>query len=345
MALDLLAVAGVSIAGANATLSVVYDHAIRLWSVARSHLIDADTAGIVAALTDAYCAKNTLRAYRAGWKRWQAWACDQGVRAVPADPASVAAYLSERAEAGRSPATVRLDRAAIGAAHRAVEAVDPTADEAVRRVLRSIGTTHCDRGRGQVQGLNWEGVDRTAALAANAGSLAGLRDAALLRLGSDALLRVSELASLMVSDLLVKPDGSGTITIRRSKTDQEGRGHVRYVARTTVEAIGRYLQASGIEAGALLRAVNKGGAVREGLGVRSIRRIITQRAAAAGIVGRISGHSLRVGAVQSLVAAGATLVELQQAGDWKSPRMPGHYARHQLPERGAVARLRDGVAA
>lgn len=184
MALDLLAVAGVSVAGAIATLSVAYDHAIRLWSVVRSHRADMDAARIKAALTEAYCAKNTLRAYVSGWKRWQAWARDHGVRAVPADPASVAVYLSERAESGRSPATVRLDRAAIGAAHRAVEAVDPTAHKAVRRVLRSIGTTHRDRGRGQVQGMSWQAVDRTAVLAGNVGSLAGLRDAALLLLCS-----------------------------------------------------------------------------------------------------------------------------------------------------------------
>ena len=345
MALDLLAVAGVSVAGAIDTLSVAYDYAIRLCTVARSLLIDAPTARVVAALTDAYCAKNTRRAYVAAWKRWQVWASDHGVRAMPAAAKWVAAYLTERAEAGRSPATVRLDRAAIGAAHRAVDAVDPTAARAVRRVLRWIGATYSGRGRGQVKGLGWEDVDRTAALAESDGSLAGLRDSALLRLGSDALLRVSELASLVVSDLFVKPDGSGTITVRRSKTDQEGRGHVRYLPRATVEAIRRYLQAVGIEAGALFRAANKGAAVHEGLGVRSIRRIITQRAAAAGIVGRISGHSLRVGAVQSLVAAGATLVELQRAGDWKSPTMPAHYARHQLAERGAVARLTDGVAA
>ena len=37
---------------------------------------------------------------------------------------------------------------------------------------------------------------------------------------------------------------------------------------------------------------------------------------------RISGHSLRVGSAQSLAAAGAGLVELQQAGDWKAPQMP-----------------------
>ena len=120
---------------------------------------------------------------------------------------------------------------------------------------------------------------------------------------------------------------------------------MRYVGRPTVEAVQRYLKAAGTEAGALFCAVNKGGAVRAGLGVRSIRRIITQRAADAGIVGRVSGHSLRVGAVQSLVAAGASLVDLQRAGDWKSPSMPAYYARHLLAARGAVARLRHGVAA
>ncbi|MDE0221006.1 MAG: tyrosine-type recombinase/integrase [Spirochaetaceae bacterium] len=345
MALDLLALSVVSVANSIATLSAAYDHAIRLCAAAHVLRMDAATARVVAALTDAYCAKNTRRAYVRGWERWRTWASEHGVRSFPAAPKWVAVYLTARAESGRAPATVHVDRAAIGAAHRAVGAVDPTASRAVRRALRSIGATYCNRGRGQVEGLDWEDVDRTAALAESDGSLAGLRDAALLRLGSDALLRVSELASLVVSDLFVKPDGSGTITVRRSKTDQHGRGHVRYVGRSTVDAVRRYLQAAGIEAGALFCGVNKGGAVRAGLGVRSIRRIITQRAAAAGIVGRISGHSLRVGAVQSLVAAGASLVDLQRAGDWKSPSMPGHYARHQLAERGAVARLRHGVAA
>ena len=273
-----------------------------------------------------------------------AWAAEHGVRAMPAAPKAVAAYFTARARSGKAPATVRLDRVAIGAAHRAVGALDPTAKQPVRRVIRSLGAEHHGRGRGQVQGLDWDGVERTAALAARGGSLAGLRDCALIRLGSDALLRVSELASLVRSDLHVLPDGSGTITIRRSKTDQEGRGHVRYLGKATVEAVQRYLQAAGVDGGALFRALHNG-AVHERLGVRSIRRIITRRAAAARIVGRISGHSLRVGAVQSLVAAGASLIDVQQAGDWKSPNMPAHYARHLLAERGAVARLRYGVAA
>ena len=66
--------------------------------------------------------------------------------------------------------------------------------------------------------------------------------------------------------------------------------------------------------GALFRQV-KGGAVGERLGVRSICRIITRRADDAGIVGRVSGHSLRVGSAQSLGAAEEGLVKLQNEGD------------------------------
>ena len=42
-------------------------------------------------------------------------------------------------------------------------------------------------------------------------------------------------------------------------------------------------------------------------------------------------HSLRVGGAQSLAAGGASLVEMQTAGRWQSPAMPGHYARGTRP--------------
>ena len=101
------------------------------------------------------------------------------------------------------------------------------------------------------------------------------------------------------------------------------------------------MQAAGITAGPLFVRVRRGDvAGTKPLDVRSIRSIITKRAAAAGIPDRISGHSLRVGSAQSLAAAGAGLVELQQAGDWKAPQMPARYARHQFAARGAVAKLR-----
>ena len=67
-----------------------------------------------------------------------------------------------------------------------------------------------------------------------------------------------------------------------------------------------------------------------------------RRAGAADLEGRFSGHSLRVGGAQSLASAGASVVEMQTAGRWQSPSMPGRYARGELAARGAVARLRYG---
>ena len=69
---------------------------------------------------------------------------------------------------------------------------------------------------GRWWGVRWEQADAAAAVAGSSGeSVRGLRDAALSC--SDGLLRVSEAADL-------ESEGANTLTIRRSKTDQEGGG-------------------------------------------------------------------------------------------------------------------------
>ena len=239
---------------------------------------------------------------------------------MPADPGAVSAYLTERASAC-SPATVRMDRASIAAAHRATGAANPCEHEAVRRVLQGIGRARKVAGRGQVQGLDWRAADLAAGLAANGGSVAGLRDAALILVGSDALLRVSELAALDVGDVQRQADGSGTVTVRRSKTDQEGRGHVRYLGPPTVAAVQRWLARVSITDGAMFRAVNKAEAAGGRLGVRSIRRIIQRRADDAGVAGRVSGHSLRVGVFYQKRAS--YLVAAVRAAQVPSAHPPG----------------------
>ena len=51
----------------------------------------------------------------------------------------------------------------------------------------------------------------------------------------------------------------------------------------------------------------------------------------------ISGHSARVGMAQDLVAHGAEMAAVMQAGRWKSPTMPARYAERLSAGRGAVA--------
>ena len=85
----------------------------------------------------------------------------------------------------------------------------------------------------------------------------------------------------------------------------------------TVRRVRAWLAAAKLENGPMFRRVRIGNVVESArLGVRTVRAIITRRARDAGVEGRASGHSLRIGAAQSLAAAGASVVEMQTAGRW-----------------------------
>lgn len=55
-------------------------------------------------------------------------------------------------------------------------------------------------------------------------------------------------------------------------------------------------------------------------------------------VAGVSGHSVRVGATQDLLALNIDLASVMQAGRWKSNRMPMRYGEHVLAARGGMAR-------
>jgi len=52
-----------------------------------------------------------------------------------------------------------------------------------------------------------------------------------------------------------------------------------------------------------------------------------------------SGHSTRVGATQDIFAAGFELLEVMQAGSWKTPAMPARYGERLRAQRGAARKL------
>ena len=111
----------------------------------------------------------------------------------------------------------------------------------------------------------------------------------------------------------------------------------------TRNVLNQYRERDGITRGALFRHIRRGDHIQSNrLTPHSARRIIKKRAADAGVEGFISGHSLRVGSAVSLAQAGATVVDMQVAGRWKSSQMPAHYAKAELAERGAIARFKDG---
>ena len=247
----------------------------------------------------------------------------------------LATYITLLHQQGKSPSTISQAVAAVRwqARNEGIEIVG----EITTRTLAGIRREGKDRGRGQVDGLNWTDVERVCAFAEMDSSVAGLRDSSLIRIMSDCLLRVSEAVAVNCGDLKDK-----TLVVKSSKTDQEGRGEVLYVTSDTRRVIRRYRELSGITAGPLFRSVRRGGHVQVNrLSARSARRQITYWAELAGVEGLISGHSLRVGSAVSLAQAGASVVDMQVAGRWKSSQMPAHYAKAELAERGAIALFKE----
>ena len=291
-------------------------------------------------LQGAALSPRTIELYQCALKALYGWLDAQGV--ALADE-TLANYCAARFEQGAAPATISLAVSAVKAHAKLGGHASPVGVATVR-VLGGVRRAGAGRGRGAVAGLRWEQVDLAVAFALQGSpGPVELRDAALLLVMSDALLRLSEIVVLQVADIDTMPDGSGRVAIRKSKTDQEGRGATLYLGASTMRAVMAWQEAAGVHDGALFRAMRRGGHVQPGgMSTVACRNIIVRRAKAAGIEGRVSGHSMRVGSAESLAAAGAGLVAMQTAGRWASPQMPAHYARGELAARGAVAKLRHG---
>ena len=289
---------------------------------------------------DQSLAPTTRGNYRAQWKQWEIFADENGYTMFPADPVHLADWITQRAADGRKPGTIRMGLAAVSAAHHQANLPNPTEDEGVRATMRGI-TRVAGRAQKQAAGLTaaslaairatacvpriGRGGSRETAATAEAW---GLKDIALVSLMRDGMLRRSEAANLTWGDLVDQEDGTGRLTVARSKTDQEGEGVVLFVSAATMEAL-RTIRPVGADNGdSLFR-----------LSAEQIGRRISIAAMAAGLGGGFTGHSTRVGMAQDLARTGTELPALMTAGRWQSPTMPARYTRGERAGRGAIARF------
>ena len=284
-------------------------------------------------------ASATERAWKADSLVFSAWCFQAGLDPLPAAPDTVARFVDAMGEV-KAPATVRRYLASIAHQHKAAKLASPTQEDAVTNALKRL-----NRAKGtaqkQASGLNRPLVDRMLAAAPH--TLLGARNRALLAVAYDTLCRRSELAGLQVADLVAAADGSATVTIHRSKTDQEGQGTVRYLAADTMRHVTAWLTQADVTDGALFRAVNKGGRVGGAIDGGELPRLYKAMAAAAGvpasIVAGISGHSSRVGAAQDMVGLGIEMPAVMQAGGWRTPAMVARYTARIDARRSGAAKM------
>ena len=282
---------------------------------------------------------NTERALKSDLAIYAEWCAEHAVRALPASPETVAAFVDAKAEL-RAPATVRRYVTSIAIAHRALGLEKTLKSPPVRLALQRM---HRRKGRrqGQATGLTWPLRQRLLEAAGN--RTIDDRNRALLAIAYDALLRRAELVFLQVPDLIEELHGDGSLLIRRSKTDGEGKGQIVWVGPDTVRLVRAWLDRGGIKDGRLFRAVGKGGQIGDRLHPCQVPRIFKSMARKAGlpeaVIEGLSGHSARVGAAQDMVAAGIELPAILHAGRWKSTAMVNRYGERLLARRSGAAQL------
>ena len=162
----------------------------------------------------------------------------------------------------------------------------------------------------------------------------GRTELALCRTMRDALLRRSEEAALTWADLERADDGSGRLTIRRAKGDQEGRGAVVYIGTEALAALEAIPPGeAGPDAPVFASPREPGRALSES----AIARAIDRAARRAGLGAGFAGHSPRIGMTLDLSRAAMATHAIQQAGRWASPALVVRYTRSESAGRGAVA--------
>jgi site-specific recombinase XerD len=275
-------------------------------------------------------AENTLRGYQSDWRHFCAWCESLGIGPLPATPETVAAYTAERA-GHLKPGSIQRRLNAIAEAHKTTGLESPTHAALVRNTLKGIRRT---LGTAPVQKTAALTDDIRAMIAATDNNLIGIRDSALILLGFAGAFRRSELVGLDVEDCAFGKDGL-TVTLRRSKVDQEGAGRrigIPYGSNPEtcpVRNVQDWTENGAITDGPLFRSINRHGKVQEGrLSGIDVARIVKKLAERAGLdAAKYAGHSLRAGHATSAAIAGASERSIMKQTGHRSVQMVRRYIR------------------
>jgi site-specific recombinase XerD len=252
----------------------------------------------------------TLKAYSADLRDFEAWCAGVGFRPLPAAPQTVALYLTHLAGvAQRKASTIGRRLVAIGQAHKVAGHPLDLKHREIREVLAGIRRTIGTRREPKAALLT---ADIRRAVAAMPDDIAGIRDRALLLLLFAGALRRSELVALEVADVQLS-SRRATVTIRRSKTDQEGEGARIGIPRgrretCPVRALENWLAAAAITRGPIFRSIDRHSRIGEALSGAAVAAIVKRAVARIGLDPRqFSGHSGRSGFITQAAANGADI--------------------------------------
>ncbi|HOO96197.1 MAG TPA: site-specific integrase [Caldisericia bacterium] len=247
---------------------------------------------------------NTNTAYKSGWSKFVNWCSLHDFSPLPAEPATVAAWLASLADEGKKASSIDTWRSAVRKIHRNADLPDPTEHEQVKNAMRSI-KRKIGSAKEKKTALLADDIKSIVDTLGN--SLIDLRDKALVLWGYAGAFRRSELVGIQISDI-TRVDKGFKVLIRRSKTDQEGKGMEKAIfakpgsVYCPVKAFEDWIRASKIKDGHVFRHINKHGELLAPLQPPAVNTILKKLVIPLGFdPNDIGGHSLRAGFVTELI--------------------------------------------
>ena len=281
--------------------------------------------------------KNTRIAYARAWKQFAKYCDTRGIEPERACSKDIAEFFTRLAlqpsgATGRplSLATLKIYRSALNRHYAEAERNSPAATTRVSDVFGGLARLRGHTPR-RVKALREHEIK--AMLDKCPSGRFGCRDAAMLALGFAAALRRSELCGLAFSDIDILRDNKMVVCIRRSKTDQDGKGQLVAVPEgRTIRPISHlcaWLDLAGIRDGYLFQTFRRGGTPSgKPLNHGEVSRLVKKYATRIGLDSTdYSGHSLRAGFVTSAAAHRARLDKIMEVTRHRNPTTVLQYIR------------------
>jgi integrase len=282
----------------------------------------------------------TVRAYTHDWGAWTRWCKSKRLTPLPAEEGYLRTYLMLLSDEGLTVRSLQRAYAAIRSMHTRAGQQLPTM-VTVRNLLSNLSRERAREGYLLYKGkapLRVEFLRRVREILPY--NAVGIRNMSILLLGFAAALRRSEVVSLNVEDLAFVDKGL-EVTLRRGKTDQEGKGRKIPVPRAKssdvcpVFAVSDWIEKAHLTEGPLFRRLHalpegRYGVLPGRIHPNLIAEIVKDFAERAGLdPSKFSGHSLRSGFVTSAAAQRFSTEEIMQVTGHTNFAQVREYIKHE----------------
>ena len=273
-------------------------------------------------------APNTLKSYYADARAFVDWCGKRNIEPFPISSEALCAYI-EYLQKDAAYSSIRRRISSLRRLNKMLRFEDQTRTEEVYLAIRRLKRSKCIEQK-QAVGINHDILIKM--IDAQPKTLVGTRNRALLSLGYDFLARRSELVALRGDDLKFTPDGALQGMIRKSKTDQYGKGRLVFGSERSAKLVRKWLRLKPAEIQPVFCAINHGKCEDRAICDRNVNDIIKRSVVKVKRCERpsdleVSGHSLRVGAAQDLLIRGYDLAAIMRAGGWSDPNTVSRYLR------------------